>query len=270
LLVDADGQAELTRLAGLNSYELSEDLGSVLLGEVPIQAAIRQGVGFSTDSVSLGSLPAPLADSSTSLDLVPASHCLEDFALPELTRCDAKAELLRWTLSSVKHQYDFILIDGAQAMSLLNQNALAAAELAVVPMATGLGVFAEDELQGILATCLELRPDLAPDRLWVLPTRYKRRSMSHQRTLRHLREQVPAYSRLLGPVHHSSWVEAATRNRQPIREVHRGLEATESYRLLAREFAATVSQSLPRGLPDSLEAADDASGSIDRDLWPRP
>ena len=265
LLVDADGQAELTRLAGLNSYQLTEGLGSILLGEIPIRAAIRESIGLPSDRRSAGTFPLAAAHSPSELDLLPSTHRLEDEVLPELIRCDARTDLLRWTLNSVRHQYDFVLIDGPQSMSLLNQNVVAASDLAIIPMATGFGVFAEDELQDIVSACLKLRPELAPDRLWILPTRHKRRSMAHQRTLRHLRERTPTYSRLLGPVHHSSWVETAMRNAQPIREVHRGLEATESYRLLAHE----LSRIIRNRSKESLEPLEDQGAADREDLWPR-
>ena len=175
--------------------------------------------------------------------ILPASHLLDDVALPDLIRARAGFRLLRETLGVLRGQYEFIVIDGPQNLSLIADNVIAASDMLIVPYSTARGTEDPRELELVLERCDRVRANGVDDlRLaCVLPTRFKRRSSTHQRRLHQLRQFAPEGVEVLTPIDHSNWFEIARLQRRAIFEVNSTLPAAEAYRDLAQRIASVDS-----------------------------
>jgi chromosome partitioning protein len=99
--------------------------------------------------------------------------------------------VLRKYLTGVSHQYDYVLVDTAPVIGMLMVNALAAADIVVVPAATEAASLGQVEsMAQMMAMVNKSRPD--PGRLVLMPNRFDRRSRANINVLRALRQQHPA------------------------------------------------------------------------------
>ena len=114
LLVDLDPQGNATMGAGINKGELKSSVYEVLLG--------------------MGELKTVLTHSDTGhVDVLPSNRELAG-AEVEMVQLDQREQRLKIALSSVKDEYDFILIDCPPALSMLTLNGLCAAHGVIIPM----------------------------------------------------------------------------------------------------------------------------------------
>ncbi len=113
LAVDLDPQASLTRALGIDAETLDCSLFHVLMHGTPAIEA--------------------MLDTDLGLDVMPATLELSSIEAALMTR-PGREHLLRSALEPVRDDYDWIVIDCASSMGLLTLNALAAADLLVVPM----------------------------------------------------------------------------------------------------------------------------------------
>jgi len=114
LLVDLDSQGSASVSMGIDNNDLKPSSAEVLYGDRPIQEAIRPTTWDNVDLLT-GSLD--LANADVRLKKRPnGSHRLAE------------------VLSSVKDQYQTILIDCAPSTSILSVNALVAADAFIVPV----------------------------------------------------------------------------------------------------------------------------------------
>ena len=151
LLVDLDPQGNATTGAGVDKRALEATVYHVLLGERTI-ADVRA------------------TSTSGGFDLVPANRELagaevELVALPEReTRLkDALSDALiqmRSAISSVAHDYDFILLDCPPSLSLLTLNGLCAADSVLIPMQCE--YYALEGLSDLVQTVKKVRAHLNP------------------------------------------------------------------------------------------------------------
>ncbi|MDO5971696.1 AAA family ATPase [Flavivirga aquimarina] len=129
------------------SINLAASLGvlekKVLLIDADPQANATSGIGIDVESVEIGTYQ--LLEHSTSirdaimktetpnLDIIPA-HI--DLVAIEIELVDKKAReyMLKETLTEIKNDYDYILIDCAPSLGLLTLNALTAADAVVIPI----------------------------------------------------------------------------------------------------------------------------------------
>ena len=114
LLVDLDPQGNATMGAGINKGELKSSVYEVLLG--------------------MGDLKTARTHSETGhFDVLPSNRELAG-AEVEMVELEQREQRLKIALSSVKHEYDFILIDCPPALSMLTLNGLCAAHGVIIPM----------------------------------------------------------------------------------------------------------------------------------------
>lgn len=110
LLVDLDGQANLTMSLGLNS-DLNET----------IYSSMKSGKDF------------PVYKNKEGLEIVPS--CLDLSAIEsELINEPGRELILRSLLANIRERYDYILIDCPPSLSLLSLNALTASDGIIIPM----------------------------------------------------------------------------------------------------------------------------------------
>ena len=141
LLVDLDPQGNATMGSGIEKSDLTKSVYHVLIGHATVQETVQR-----CPSVGYDVLPA-------NRDLAGAEIELVDF--------DARELLLKTALSSVAHDYDFILIDCPPALSLLTLNGLCAANGVIVPMQCE--YFALEGLSDLVNTIKQVHAKLNPD-----------------------------------------------------------------------------------------------------------
>ena len=141
LLVDLDPQGNATMGSGIEKSDLTKSVYHVLIGHATPQEAVQR-----CPSVVYDVLPA-------NRDLAGAEIELVDF--------DERELLLKTALSSVVHDYDFILIDCPPALSLLTLNGLCAANGVIVPMQCE--YFALEGLSDLVNTIKQVHAKLNPD-----------------------------------------------------------------------------------------------------------
>ncbi len=113
LAVDLDARAHLTRAFAIDAETLSCSLFDVLVRALPV-----------TDA---------MLDTDAGLDVLPATLELSGAEASLVTR-SGREQLLRQALAPVVDDYDWIILDCASALGLLTQNALAAADVVLMPV----------------------------------------------------------------------------------------------------------------------------------------
>ncbi|HLL46862.1 MAG TPA: ParA family protein [Longimicrobiaceae bacterium] len=115
LIIDLDPQGNTTSGLGVDPYEQSASLYSVLLDMAPLGMAISRSVHL------------PL------LDVVPTTTDLAgaEVELPEMPEWQLR---LRGALSGLRGLYDYVLLDCSPSFSVLTLNALSAADSVLVPV----------------------------------------------------------------------------------------------------------------------------------------
>ncbi len=114
LLIDADPQANATSGVGHNPQEIEKGIYECLIGKAK-----------SNDCI--------LKTQSPNLDLIPANINLVGAEL-ELVNIDKREYQMQKALTSIKEDYDYIIIDCAPSLGLLTLNALSASNSVIVPI----------------------------------------------------------------------------------------------------------------------------------------
>ena len=159
LCIDADPQASLTGYFGLDPVDLGEKQKTLyfgLVGENPVPLS----------SLIIGDNPAIIP---TNIKLAAAEADLRaDTTLPA-------QEALRHQLKEIRDRFDYILIDCQPSLGILPANALAAANLVLVPVETT--KMAREGLVDFFDTLRKIRRRLNPEVqvLGILPTKYDSR-----------------------------------------------------------------------------------------------
>jgi chromosome partitioning protein len=170
LVVDMDPQANLT--SGLGQKDKSGDAGTVYEAITSDGADPRRFIiGTGVDHLSL----------------MPASRELTGAEI-ELVTLEARERRLARVLATLRHDFDYILIDSPPSLGLLTLNALVAAESVLVPL--NCEYFALEGIAELMATIDRVRaafnPALALE--GVLLTMYDDRTNLGQQVSANLRE----------------------------------------------------------------------------------
>ena len=114
LLIDCDPQANTTSGVGFDHNEIKNSIYDCLLGNIPASKSI-------------------LNTSSPNLDLIPSNI---DLVAAEIELVDIKEReyCLKKSISEVKDNYDYIIIDCAPSLGILTLNALAVSYSISVPI----------------------------------------------------------------------------------------------------------------------------------------
>jgi chromosome partitioning protein len=221
LCIDADPQASLTGYFGCDPVDLGEKQRTLyfgLVGENPVPLS----------TLIVGDNPALVP---TNIKLAAAEADLRaDTTLPA-------QEALRYQLREIKDRYDFILIDCQPSLGILPANALAAADLVLVPVETT--KMAREGLMDFFDTLRKIRRRLNPEVqvLGILPTKYDSRRNHDNEQLTLIREFGASQRvRVLEPVKYTTAFDKASDEGRPVSEMRSGPSAIENYQQLADEL----------------------------------
>ncbi len=217
LLVDCDPQANASSGLGFQRDDNRHSIYETLMGDSPAEQVI---------------LPTEIE----TLSILPGSKNLTGANI-ELAGADDRAIRLRQALEPVKEKYDLIVLDCPPALDLLTLNALAAAEMLIVPMQAE--YFALEGVTELMSTLERVRSAFNPELTieGVLLTMYDDRTNLAQQvteTLReHFRERlyrtvIPRNIRLAEAPSHG----------KPVALYDGRSKGTEAYFELAGEFMA--------------------------------
>lgn len=145
LVVDFDPQASLTICLGLQAEEMQHTIYDVMLAELRDEKY---------------SVPDVIVSTSVGVDLVPANIALSQAEM-DLVGAMGGELVLRDILTSIRTQYDFILIDCLPSLGLMTINALIAADQVIIPVAAD--YLAMKGLQSILRTTYKVKRKFNPD-----------------------------------------------------------------------------------------------------------
>jgi chromosome partitioning protein len=129
------------------SINLAASLGvlekKVLLIDADPQANATSGIGIDVESVEIGTYQllehsntareAIIKTETPNLDIIPSHIDLVAIEI-ELVDKDEREYMLKKTLSDIKNDYDFVIIDCAPSLGLLTLNALTAADAVIIPI----------------------------------------------------------------------------------------------------------------------------------------
>jgi chromosome partitioning protein len=165
LLIDLDPQGNLTMSQGWNPDEIERSMFDVLVHRLPIEQIIREA-------------EVPVAVSS--IDLAGAELALSSMI--------GRERALEKALVSVKHSYEYILIDTPPSLGLLTINALVAANSVIVPVQCEyLSLRGLVQLENTLSMIREnLNPDVEIQ--GILATMYDRRLLHSKEAVEILKE----------------------------------------------------------------------------------
>jgi chromosome partitioning protein len=115
LLIDGDPQGNATSGTGIERGSFERTTYDILIGAADIRSTRLRGVQFQH------------------LDVVPATADLAG-AVVELVDAPDRERRMRNAVESVRHEYDFILIDCPPSLGLITLNMLAAADALLIPL----------------------------------------------------------------------------------------------------------------------------------------
>ncbi len=214
LLIDLDPQANLSLALGLETGESTITSANVLIENVPLSSAIRK-------------------TEISNLDLVPSSFRIEtaEQFLPMRTQY---LRTLRNALQANPLPYDYILLDCPPALGAITLNALAAADLLIIP--TQAEYFSAYALRNMMGTIRRIRQEVNPGLAYrILVTLLDRRNRTH----RNIFEQLQA---TFGQGVFTAVIEIDTKLREspiagiPITHYKPTSRGSQQYRVLAQEL----------------------------------
>jgi chromosome partitioning protein len=169
LLVDLDPQAALTATFGIDPYNLSRSVYSVLINRNMSLARILRPAGETTMAI------APASVDLASADL-------------QLVNEEGRAFRLRESFEHSRIPFDFVLMDTPPSLGLLTLNGLVAADEVLVPVQCH--YLAMRGVRALMETVWRVKRKLNPGLrlLGLLPTMYEPRSPHAREVLKEMRQ----------------------------------------------------------------------------------
>lgn len=224
LLIDLDPQANLSLALGLETGEAELTSANVLIENVSIKSSIRK-----TDVANL--------------DLVPSNSRIEN-AEQYLPMRSNYLSTLRNLIMAGPLLYDYILMDCPPALGAITLNALAAADLLIIP--TQAEYFSAYALRNMMGSIRRIRQDSNPNLAYrILVTLLDRRNRTH----RNIFDQLQT---TFGQGVFTTVIEIDTKLREspiagmPITQYRPTSRGSQQYRVLAQELTEYVKEEASR------------------------
>jgi chromosome partitioning protein len=221
LLIDLDAQANLTLALGLEPGESEITSSSVMLDNAPLLSARRK-----TDVENL--------------DLIPSNSRIETSEQFLPVRTNYVTTLQRAIANTNNLPYDYILLDCPPALGAITQNALAAANLLLIP--TQAEYFSAYALRNMMNLVRRIREEDNPNLAYrILVTMLDNRNRTH----RNIHDQLRS---TFGEGVFNSVIEIDTKLREssiaglPISRYKPGSRGTTQYHILAQELIEYVKE----------------------------
>ncbi|MBI5354277.1 MAG: ParA family protein [Chloroflexi bacterium] len=214
LLIDLDAQANLTLALGFEPGEARQTSSDIMLDNVSIQS-VRRKTDFDK------------------LDLVPSNSRIESSEqfLPMRT---SHTTILQRAIASANLPYDYILLDCPPVLGAITKNALAAADLLLIP--TQAEYFSAYALRNMMTLIRRIREEDNPSLAYrILVTMLDKRNRTHRNILEQLRTTF-------GEGVFNTVIEVDTKLREspiagmPITSYKTGARSSMQYRVLAQEL----------------------------------
>lgn len=221
LLIDLDAQANLTLAVGFEPGEAELTSSHVMLDNTPILSVRRK-------------------TEIENLDLIPSSSRIETSEQFLPVRTNYTTILQRAIKGAPNLPYDYIVLDCPPALGAITRNALAAADLLLIPtQAEYFSAYALRNMMGLIRRTREVdNPNLA---YRILVTMLDRRNKTH----RNIHEQLRT---TFGSGVLSTVIELDTKLREspiaglPITQYKSGARGSTQYRVLAQELMEYVKE----------------------------
>lgn len=221
LLIDLDAQANLTLAVGFEPGEAELTSSHIMLDNTPILSVRRK-------------------TEIENLDLIPSSSRIETSEQFLPVRTNYTTILQRAIRGTANLPYDYIVLDCPPALGAITRNALAAADLLLIPtQAEYFSAYALRNMMGLIRRTREVdNPNLA---YRILVTMLDRRNKTH----RNIHEQLRS---TFGTGVLSSVIELDTKLREspiaglPITQYKSGARGSTQYRVLAQELIEYVQE----------------------------
>ncbi len=222
LLVDGDPQSNLTSYLGVTPgeppYESLHTLDEVYLSKRPIDARTRH---------------LYITPTQSGVDLIASDKALSGVEYYLFTHADREVILSRF-FSTIRHDYDFIIIDTPPSLNLLTMNSLCASHYVLIPVQTEFF-----SLEGIVKIReaiedVRVRWNSRISILGILPTQFSMRRKLTQ-------EVIEALKRELGEklfdavIHDNAAIAESSGHAQSVLEYDRSSRGAQDYLLAAEE-----------------------------------
>jgi len=221
LLIDLDAQANLTLALGLEPGESENTSSNIMLDNAPLLSARRK-----TDIENL--------------DLIPSNLRIETSEQFLPVRTNYTTILKRAIATAPNLQYDYLLLDCPPALGTITQNALAAADLLLIP--TQAEYFSAYALRNMMNLVRRIREEDNPNLAYrILVTMLDNRNRTH----RNIHDQLRS---TFGEGVFNSVIEIDTKLREssiaglPISHYKPGSRGTTQYHILAQELIEYVKE----------------------------
>jgi chromosome partitioning protein len=221
LLIDLDAQANLTLALGLEPGESENTSSNIMLDNAPLLSARRK-----TDIENL--------------DLIPSNLRIETSEQFLPVRTNYTTILKRAVAATPNLQYDYLLLDCPPALGAITQNALAAADLLLIP--TQAEYFSAYALRNMMNLVRRIREEDNPNLAYrILVTMLDNRNRTH----RNIHDQLRS---TFGEGVFNSVIEIDTKLREssiaglPISRYKPGSRGTTQYHILAQELIEYVKE----------------------------
>jgi chromosome partitioning protein len=215
LMIDLDAQANLTLAIGFEPGEADKTSSDVMLDNQPLLAVRRK-------------------TEIENLDLIPSSSRIETSEQFLPVRTNYTTILQRAVRSTPNMPYEYIILDCPPALGAITRNALAAADLLIIPtQAEYFSAYALRNMMGLIRRTREVdNPNLA---YRILVTMMDRRNRTH----RNIHEQLRS---TFGAGVFNTVIELDTKLREspiaglPITHYKSAARGSTQYRILAQEL----------------------------------
>ena len=230
LLVDMDSQGNTTSGFGIDKNNLDKTTYEVITGEISVDDATIH-----------------MKNCFDGLYLIPANQNLAGAEIELITQANLEEtniqHILKEKLSTVKEEYDFILLDCPPALGMLTVNAMTAADAVLVPIQCEF--YALDGLSQLIYTINLIKKNLNPGLHieGVVFTMYDARTNLSLQVVENVKDNLK-YSIYKTIIPRNVRLAEAPSYGLPINLYDKKCAGTEAYRLLAEEVIDNYEEEL--------------------------